>query len=65
MYRRIHALPALREALEDQLPEASNGSIGAWREVAATLMRRRHEPDYCIEPVLPPAVASGSGTTVS
>ena len=42
----FHQLPKLHAALKDQLPRPTRGLLGAQREILATFLRQRREPDY-------------------
>ena len=51
----FHALPALREAIRDELPPPSRGLWAAWREILPALLRQRKDPGYHLVPELPEA----------
>lgn len=59
----FHALPALREAIRDELPPPSRGLRGAWREILPALIRQRKDPGYHLVPKLPepPAASPAAG----
>lgn len=58
MYAAVpfHKLPALRRALESDLPPASSSLFAAWRDILSAQRRQKSDPDYAIIPVLPPSL---------
>lgn len=55
----FYHLPALRRAIEHDLPPAPHGLVATWREIVAVLKRQRLEPGYHFVPKLPePAPAT-------
>lgn len=56
-----HALPALHQELQAQLPPACPGLWQAYRELVPALVRQRREPTYYVKRPLPaPRVAAAS-----
>ena len=49
-----HALPALHEAIKDDLPPPNTSLWDAYREMMAAVMRQRREPGYFVRKELPP-----------
>lgn len=49
-----HALPALHEAIKDDLPPPNTSLWDAYREMMAAVMRQRREPGYYVRKELPP-----------
>ncbi len=50
----FYNLPALREAIAEDLPPATHGLLATWREIIPVLIKQRNEPGYHFEPVIPP-----------
>jgi fatty acid desaturase len=50
-----HALPKLHAELRDDLPTPCRSSIAAYREILPALLRQTHDPEYHLEPRLPPS----------
>jgi fatty acid desaturase len=53
----FYNLPALRKAIEHDLPPAPHGLWATWREIIPVLRKQRENPDYVFVPELPQAVA--------
>ena len=49
-----HALPALHEAIKDDLPPPNTSLWDAYREMMTAVMRQRREPGYYLRKELPP-----------
>ncbi|MDE0524330.1 MAG: fatty acid desaturase family protein [Boseongicola sp.] len=49
-----HALPALHEAIKDDLPPPNTSLWDAYREMMTSVMRQRREPGYYLRKELPP-----------
>lgn len=49
-----HALPALHEAIKDDLPPPNTSLWDAYREMMAAVIRQRREPGYYMRKKLPP-----------
>ena len=49
----FHSLPKLHLLIRDQLPPASRGLFGAYREIVPALIRQQKDPNYYILPELP------------
>ena len=49
-----HALPALHEAIKDDLPPPNTSLWDAYREMMAAVIRQRREPGYYVRKELPP-----------
>ncbi len=49
-----HALPALHEAIKDDLPPPNTSLWDAYREMMAAVIRQRREPGYYVRKKLPP-----------
>ena len=50
----FHALPALHEALMQDMPRPYDGMLDAYREMIPALLRQIRDPSYFIERTLPP-----------
>ena len=49
----FYHLPALRKAIEYDLPLAPKGLVATWREIFACLKKQKEDPEYFIEPKFP------------
>ena len=49
----FYHLPALRKAIEHDLPLPLKGLVATWREIFVFLKQQREDPEYYIEPVFP------------
>ncbi len=62
-----HALPALHEAVKDDMPTPYNGLLSAWREIFSSVLRQTRDPAFYVKRRLPeikskaaePGLASG------
>ena len=52
----FHALPALHEAVKDQMPVPYAGVIACWREMLPTFLRQQRDPGYVAQRPVPQAV---------
>jgi fatty acid desaturase len=52
---QFYNLPALRKAIEHDLPPAQHGLWATWREIIPVLKKQRENPDYVFVPELPKA----------
>ena len=50
-----HALPSLHDELRGDMPVPCRSSIAAYREILPALRRQMRDPDYHLEPQLPPS----------
>jgi Na+-transporting NADH:ubiquinone oxidoreductase subunit F len=48
-----HALPALHEAVKDDMPTPYPGLLAAWREIIPAVLRQVKDPAYHVKRVLP------------
>jgi MocE subfamily Rieske [2Fe-2S] domain protein len=48
-----HALPALHEAVKDDMPTPYNGLLSAWREIFSSVLRQTRDPAYYVKRKLP------------
>jgi fatty acid desaturase len=51
----FYNLPALRKAIEHDLPPAPHGLWATWSGIIAVLKKQRANPDYVFVPELPNA----------
>ena len=51
----IYNLPALRKAIQHDLPPAPHGLWATWREIMSIHKKQRENPDYVFVPELPKA----------
>jgi fatty acid desaturase len=54
----FYHLPALRNAIEKDLPPATHGLWATWREIIPVLIKQRSDPRYCFSPEIPQSGAS-------
>jgi fatty acid desaturase len=52
----FYNLPALRKAMEHDLPPAPHGLIATWKEILPVLRKQKDDPDYCFVPAIPQRV---------
>ena len=61
----FHALPALREAIRDQLPQPSPGLIAAHIEIVRVILAQRTDPSATASVAVPPPASMGAVTPSS
>jgi hypothetical protein len=49
----FYNLPALRKAMEHDLPPAPHGLIATWKEILPVLRKQKDDPNYCFVPSIP------------